>query len=303
MIRRPPRSTLFPYTTLFRSNGQSNSPGRSEFGHSHNPHNNSINGNNGNGNGNGNNSRGSNNNSPLSNSPNALGWGTTTHGNSHTHGTAHTNVGRLVAGVGGELSGAATRLVDGVTHGNGHGNGHAYGVEARRLLDSAVNAAASRLDHITSSGVRPTRAELAAALGLDAGDKTVDKVFKLLDHALKHVSHDAGRASQVDNLFAHVRGDGNGNNGSHNSMGKGAEHLAREVVKDLASALQLGRHLNQLEKTGGNVVRHAEAAIAHALYDAGHVVDRAPTGRPALPVEPHALPTPQSSPTTPQSLP
>src|SRR3712207_9441706 len=84
MIRRPPRSTLFPYTTLFRSNGQSNSPGRSEFGHSHNPHNNSINGNNGNGNGNGNNSRGSNNNSPLSNSPNALGWGTTTHGNSHT---------------------------------------------------------------------------------------------------------------------------------------------------------------------------------------------------------------------------
>src|SRR3712207_7332586 len=27
MIRRPPRSTLFPYTTLFRSNGRSGRPG------------------------------------------------------------------------------------------------------------------------------------------------------------------------------------------------------------------------------------------------------------------------------------
>src|SRR5262244_4433728 len=30
MIRRPPRSTLFPYTTLFRSNPNPSSPGRSE---------------------------------------------------------------------------------------------------------------------------------------------------------------------------------------------------------------------------------------------------------------------------------
>src|SRR5438445_7813172 len=28
MIRRPPRSTLFPYTTLFRSDGARNSPNR-----------------------------------------------------------------------------------------------------------------------------------------------------------------------------------------------------------------------------------------------------------------------------------
>src|SRR2546426_1971188 len=28
MIRRPPRSTLFPYTTLFRSGGQPGNPGR-----------------------------------------------------------------------------------------------------------------------------------------------------------------------------------------------------------------------------------------------------------------------------------
>src|SRR2546427_4474926 len=28
MIRRPPRSTLFPYTTLFRSGHQVNAPGR-----------------------------------------------------------------------------------------------------------------------------------------------------------------------------------------------------------------------------------------------------------------------------------
>src|SRR5215203_7146363 len=28
MIRRPPRSTLFPYTTLFRSRGRRRSPGR-----------------------------------------------------------------------------------------------------------------------------------------------------------------------------------------------------------------------------------------------------------------------------------
>src|SRR6266496_6038704 len=28
MIRRPPRSTLFPYTTLFRSNGRPRSPGK-----------------------------------------------------------------------------------------------------------------------------------------------------------------------------------------------------------------------------------------------------------------------------------
>src|SRR3712207_6864412 len=36
MIRRPPRSTLFPYTTLFRSSGgarvQRGRPGRGEFG-------------------------------------------------------------------------------------------------------------------------------------------------------------------------------------------------------------------------------------------------------------------------------
>src|SRR3712207_8609653 len=30
MIRRPPRSTLFPYTTLFRSRGKSNVPRRGE---------------------------------------------------------------------------------------------------------------------------------------------------------------------------------------------------------------------------------------------------------------------------------
>src|SRR5438067_6668686 len=29
MIRRPPRSTLFPYTTLFRSNGRMTSPSQS----------------------------------------------------------------------------------------------------------------------------------------------------------------------------------------------------------------------------------------------------------------------------------
>src|SRR5438552_10146785 len=30
MIRRPPRSTLFPYTTLFRSSGRTHSRGRRE---------------------------------------------------------------------------------------------------------------------------------------------------------------------------------------------------------------------------------------------------------------------------------
>src|SRR2546426_6090258 len=30
MIRRPPRSTLFPYTTLFRSRGDGGHPGRSQ---------------------------------------------------------------------------------------------------------------------------------------------------------------------------------------------------------------------------------------------------------------------------------
>src|SRR2546426_3295013 len=31
MIRRPPRSTLFPYTTLFRSRGRGGHPGRSDL--------------------------------------------------------------------------------------------------------------------------------------------------------------------------------------------------------------------------------------------------------------------------------
>ena len=261
-----PRTTFNGQRGLFE---RSDSPGRSDFGHSHNSH-------------------GNRNDGPLSNAPNALEWGT-------TRGNSHSNGGGRLGSAAADLVGAAGRLVEGVTHGNG--NGHAYGVESRRLFDSAVNAAASRLDNITSAGTRPTREALAAALGLDAGDKTVDKVFRLLDHALRHVSHDAGRASQVDNLFAHVRGDGNG---SHNSVARGAEHLAREVVKDLASALQLDRHLNHLEKTGGSVVRQAEAAIARALYDAGRVAEHAPAGRPALPVEPNTSPTPQSLP-TPQS--
>lgn len=263
-----PRTTFNDQRGLFE---RSDSPGRSDFGHSHNSH-------------------GNHNDSPLSNMPNALGLGET-HGNSH---------GGRLGDAAANLIGSAGRLVGGVTHGNG--NGHAYGLEARRLLDSAVNAAASRLDHITSitsAGGRPTREALAAALGLDAGDKTVEKVFKLLDQALRHVSHDTGRTSQVDNLFANLRGDGNG---SHNSVGRGAEQLAREVVKDLASALQLGRHLNHLEKTGGGVVRQAEDAIARALYDAGRVAERASVGRPELPVEPHTSPTPQSLP-TPQSFP
>lgn len=267
-----PRTTFNDQRGLFE---RSNSPGNSDFGHSHNNHN----------------SHGSHNDSPLSNTG-ALEWGA-------TRGNSHSNGGRL-GDAAANLIGSAGRLVGNVTHGNGNGHGHAYGVESHRLFDSAVNSAASRLDRITSTtsaGVRPTREALAAALGLDAGDRTVDKVFKLLDHALRHVSHDAGRANQVDNLFAHVRGDGNG---SHNSAGRGAEQLAREVVKDLASALQLGRHLNHLEKTGGSVVRQAEAAIARSLYDAGRVAERAPAGRPALPVEPRALPAPQSLP-TPQS--
>src|SRR5256885_16896833 len=33
MIRRPPRSTLFPYTTLFRSGGQPPGPGDGRNGH------------------------------------------------------------------------------------------------------------------------------------------------------------------------------------------------------------------------------------------------------------------------------
>src|SRR3712207_6875058 len=32
MIRRPPRSTLFPYTTLFRSSGRAEAPGLFTFG-------------------------------------------------------------------------------------------------------------------------------------------------------------------------------------------------------------------------------------------------------------------------------
>src|SRR5437588_5099554 len=32
MIRRPPRSTLFPYTTLFRSPGKISDPVKSQFG-------------------------------------------------------------------------------------------------------------------------------------------------------------------------------------------------------------------------------------------------------------------------------
>ncbi|HVF42813.1 MAG TPA: hypothetical protein VM936_07375 [Pyrinomonadaceae bacterium] len=243
---------------------QSSSPGRSEFGHSHNGHGNRSDG-------------------PLSNAPNALEWGT-------THGNPHSNGGGRLGSAAADLVGSAGRLVEGVVHGNG--NGHAYGVESRSLLDSAVNAAASRLDQITSAGVLPTREAVAAALGLDAGDKTVDKVFKLLDQALKHVGHDAPRANQAADLFAHARGDG-----PHNSLAKSAEHLAREVVQELASALQLGKHLNHLEKTGGNVVRQAEAAIARALYDAAGVAERAPTGRPAPAAGPHALPTPQSLPT------
>src|SRR5256885_10372985 len=38
MIRRPPRSTLFPYTTLFRSSGRDRTGGRSDQGaHRHTP--------------------------------------------------------------------------------------------------------------------------------------------------------------------------------------------------------------------------------------------------------------------------
>src|SRR3712207_8879307 len=33
MIRRPPRSTLFPYTTLFRSGGDQSEPSKSRGGH------------------------------------------------------------------------------------------------------------------------------------------------------------------------------------------------------------------------------------------------------------------------------
>src|SRR3712207_7313456 len=37
MIRRPPRSTLFPYTTLFRSDHQQRRVGRAEAGHGPSP--------------------------------------------------------------------------------------------------------------------------------------------------------------------------------------------------------------------------------------------------------------------------
>src|SRR5690242_21198637 len=38
MIRRPPRSTLFPYTTLFRSRGRRGSPGAARLGDRHRRH-------------------------------------------------------------------------------------------------------------------------------------------------------------------------------------------------------------------------------------------------------------------------
>ncbi|HWS86722.1 MAG TPA: hypothetical protein VN282_07145 [Pyrinomonadaceae bacterium] len=268
------RNTLNDQRALF----EQSSPGRSEFGHSHNS----------------NKSHGSHHNGPLSNAPNVLELGA-------TRGDSHSTVGRLVAGAG-EVVGSVGRLVEGATH----GQGHAYGAEARRLLDAALEAAGSRLGQVTSSGGPPTREALAAALGLDAGDKTVEKVFKLLDHALKHVEHGAARLSDDGAPFVNFRGHGDGAPGR---VASEAVRLAREVVEELASALQLGRHLNHLEKTGGGVVRQAEASIARALYDAG-VAERVPVGPsshvpvgpPARGGEPQALPTPQSSP-TPQAFP
>ncbi len=191
-------------------------------------------------------------------------------------------------------------------------NGRALGHSAGRLLDAAVNSAASRLDGVTHGHghEHSSRDVLASALGRDAfagSDKAGEKVFKLLDHTLRHVDHELKHLSQdlkraghdaprlnEDLAFAsRLHGD---DGRAHGANARAAEHLAREIVEELSSALQLGRHLNQLEKTGGAVVRQAEAAIARALYGAGAVTEGS-INRPAPAFGPQFVadsrPTPQ----------
>jgi hypothetical protein len=180
---------------------------------------------------------------------------------------------------------SATRAVAGLA------NGRALGHSAERLLDAAVNSAASRLDGATHGHGHSSRDTLADALGRDSvtgSDKAGERVFKLLDHALKHVgqdlkhaSHDAPRLNEDLAFTSHIHGD---DGVAHGASARAAEHLAREIVEELTSALQLGRHLNHLEETGGAVVRQAEAAIARALYGA-NVITESAVGRPAPVVE------------------
>jgi hypothetical protein len=259
-----------------QSNGRGlfdqSSPGRSSFGHSHNTH-------------------------DVPDGPragasdNAAEWAS-------TRGHGHDNHGGLVS----DLVGTVGRAADGLTH----GHGHAHGVDARGLLESAADSAASRLDRMASGGGRQTRDALAYALTRDAGERGGEKVFKLLDHALnhlgqdlKHAGRDATRLGDDGGPFARLHGD-SGEDGARFTVARGAEHHAREIVEELVSALQLNRHLNHLEKTGGTVVRQAEEAIARALYGANEI-GRGLVGRPAHVDEPQPAspwsPSPSQRPT------
>jgi hypothetical protein len=150
-----------------------------------------------------------------------------------------------------------------------HESIHTLGDGSRQLLQSAADYLRGVTD---GRGLAPeTRAILdrvADALGTQfvasLGDETGRRVFKIVERALEHINRAAVHA------------------------GERGESFVREMVGELVAATQLERYLRHLEKTGGNVVGQAEAAVARLLY--GERGGERPPGLPASPLpHPHEI--------------
>lgn len=188
------------------------------------------------------------------------------------------------------LDGGPTRPFDGGTAPGPQGGLHIVGGGSRTtVLQSATNY----LRGLTDGADLPpqTRAVLDAVahtlgpeLSATLGTKETGKVLKVMEHALDHLNRAVEHAAKKGDDYVplpwqvappleraagslgHAAGVLGRAADSPGQPARVLEGFVREMVDELLGAALLNRHLKGLEKTGGNVVQLAEAAIARLLY-------------------------------------
>lgn len=146
---------------------------------------------------------------------------------------------------------------------------------AHELVQSAVGylrgtSGGADLPATTRAALDTARGALGSELAASLNDKATGKVLRIVERALEHVSRAAEHGPKHGETFARTTGHV-GHSPEHmpdmlRTATGAPDHLAREMADELLGAALLGRHLKNLEKTGGVVVQQAEAAIARALY-------------------------------------
>jgi hypothetical protein len=156
---------------------------------------------------------------------------------------------------------------------------------SRELLQSATNYLRGVSDG--ASLAPETRSVLDAVAGMlgkevvdSLDNKATGNVLKVVEHALDHLNRTVEHAPNRTITFLDNRGH---EHVSAYGLGSQApDQNTRGMVEEILVAAQLNQHLKHLEKTGGQIVQRAEAAIARLLYGPMSTDKIAPGPQPAF---------------------